>query len=77
MLSKGWVNIESEDGLQARIAVAERRIESRDVEFDEIEGNSSTCEQWNLHVIWLSSQTVMFKYAGKELLTPPIMETNG
>lgn len=69
---KGWVNIESDDGLRARVVISEQRIESLDVQFLDLEDKSSKCDQWNLHVIWMPKCIVKLKCAGQELFTPPL-----
>jgi hypothetical protein len=58
--SKGWINIEAEDGLQARVLVHERTVSSDDVAVKVLEGGAVECEEWGLQIRWLSSSAVEF-----------------
>jgi hypothetical protein len=70
LLAKGWVNIESEDGLRARILIADQTIESSDVDFVQMNQHSYRCEEWNVDIAWLPDGSVKFSHSGCELATP-------
>ena len=65
---KGWINIES-DGLQARVLILDKLLESTDVSIVKLENGSYVCEDWDLVVVWLGDNSVALKHAGQEWVT--------
>lgn len=68
--SKGWVNIEAEDGLRARVLLIEKTIESSDVEFEHLDDSTFRCPEWSMGVSWLPEGGVRFTHPNGELLIP-------
>ncbi len=58
--SKGWINIEADDGLCARVLVRERKVTSEDVSLVPWEEIHVKCEEWGLVVRWMSDSSVQF-----------------
>lgn len=58
---KGWINLESEDGLRARVLVRERTVTSEDVSIKTLGGENMECREWGLQIRWLSDTAVEFR----------------
>lgn len=58
--SKGWINIEAEDGLCARVLVHARKVASEDVSVKTNSDGYLECEEWGLRVGWASDGVVEF-----------------
>jgi hypothetical protein len=58
--AKGWVNIESDDGLRARVHISERSLTSDDLDVRKLEEGDFECADWGLRVRWLSDSTIQF-----------------
>jgi hypothetical protein len=52
LMSKGWVNLESDDGLRARVHIGERRVSSDDFVIEEKSDGQKYCTAWGLSVRW-------------------------
>ena len=57
---RGWVNIESEDELCARVLVAEKRVANSDVDFEEVD-YGYFCAEWKLRLIWQDDRLTLTK----------------
>lgn len=68
--SKGWVNLESDDGLRARVHVWERRITSDDMTIRVAEGGVVICSEWGLQVRWIGDDRIQFGLGDKEFDLP-------
>jgi hypothetical protein len=58
--SKGWINIEAEDGLCARVLVHARKVASEDVSVKTSSDGYLECEEWGLRIGWASDGVVEF-----------------
>ena len=58
--SKGWINLESDDGLCARVFVRDRKVTSDDVPFAMLDGEFAECNIWGLKIQWISDDAVRF-----------------
>jgi hypothetical protein len=63
---KGWINIESDDGLCARVLVRGRTVTSEDVSVKILDAGNAECEQWGLQIRWLSEGEVEFRLGEME-----------
>jgi hypothetical protein len=59
--SKGWINIEAEDGLCARVLVHDRKVTSEDVLVEELDVGNAECDEWGLRIRWLADGVVEFR----------------
>lgn len=57
---KGWINLDSDEGLRARVLVRERTVTSEDVSIKILENGHVMCEDWGLEIRWLSDGVVEF-----------------
>jgi hypothetical protein len=64
--AKGWINLDSEDGLRARVLVRERTVTSEDVSVKLLDGGNAECEEWGLQIRWLSDSVVEFRLGEEE-----------
>ena len=64
--SKGWINIEADDGLCARVLVRARKITSEDVAVNSLEEGRIECPDWNLLIQWLSDDEIQLKVGSDE-----------
>lgn len=55
---KGWINLDSDDGLCARVWVRERKVTSQDISVMLQENGNVMCEEWELEIKWLSDGVV-------------------
>ena len=58
--SKGWINIDADDGLRARVLVQERKVNSEDVVVTALKDGQFKCEEWGLEIRWISDGVVEF-----------------
>lgn len=65
--SKGWINIDSKDGLRARVMMGAPQIPEGDVEFVVTAEDTFEAKEWDLHVRWISSDRVRFTLKGDQL----------
>ena len=66
ILAKNWVNLESQDGLCARVLLNEMSIISEDVSFCKDGESSYFCEEWDLRISWFSRFVVTLTHGGVE-----------
>lgn len=60
--AKAWVNLESDDGLCARVVIGENQVTSEDVIFEKMADGSYQCELWNLRVTWPTRTSVALSF---------------
>ncbi|MEX1028178.1 MAG: hypothetical protein WD049_09265 [Candidatus Paceibacterota bacterium] len=65
LTTKGWVNLESDDGLRARVHVQERRITSDDVSVQVGDGGELLCPEWGLRVRWIGDGKIQLGIGDK------------
>jgi hypothetical protein len=65
--TKGWINIDSKDGLRARVMMGAPQNPEGDVEFVAAGEDCFEANEWGLHVHWLSSDRVRFTSNGEQL----------
>lgn len=63
---KGWINLDSEDGLRARVLIRERTVTSEDVSVKELDDGNAECEEWGLQIRWLPDGAVEFRLGDEE-----------
>jgi hypothetical protein len=63
---KGWINLESDDGLCARVLVRARMVTSEDVSVKMLDGGNAECNEWGLQIRWLSDGEVEFRLGDME-----------
>jgi hypothetical protein len=63
---KAWVNIDSQDGLRARVFLREQRVESDDVAVSPMSDGIHQCKEWGLAIRWSSAGAVQFKISDDE-----------
>jgi hypothetical protein len=63
---KGWINLESDDGLCARVLVRGRTVTSEDVSVKVLDDGNVKCEEWGLQIRWLSEGVVEFRLGEQE-----------
>lgn len=56
--AKGWINIESDDGLCARVLAHDRKLTSEDVRVVAGDGGHFRCDDWGLNVQWITPTIV-------------------
>lgn len=64
--AKGWINLDSEDGLRARVLVRERTVTSEDVSVKVLAGGNADCVEWGLRIRWLSDVAVELRLGEEE-----------
>ena len=69
--AKNWINLTSEnDGMRARILLADKRVDSGDVEFVNGIPFEWQCEEWGLRVSWPSDSTVQIRHGSEKVEIP-------
>jgi len=69
--AKNWINLTSEnDGMRARILLAEKRVDSDDVEFVDGLPFEWQCEEWGLTVSWPSDSAVQIRHVSEKVEIP-------
>lgn len=58
-----WVNIESSDGLQARVRIDEQSVESQDTQVVRLENGAFVCNELELKVEWLENKHALLTHA--------------
>jgi hypothetical protein len=68
---KRWINIESDDGLCARILATERTVTSDDISITTLPQGIIECGDWGLRVTWLDDGTIRLTLGKEERDLPP------
>lgn len=69
--AKNWINLTSEnDGMRARILLADKRVDSDDVEFVDGIPFEWRCEEWGLTVSWRSDSAVQIRHGSEKVEIP-------
>lgn len=63
-----WVNLESDEGLCARILITERRVTNSDVEFTQTGPSVLFCVPWNLSIEWSPTSLAITNNEGKKVI---------
>ena len=57
--SKGWINLDSQDGLRSRVLIRARKVTCDDgLSLKENDDGTKECEEWGLKIRWLSDMEV-------------------